>query len=310
MKPSPSIVVLGSVNADLVLRCAHLPGPGETVPGEDFQTLPGGKGANQAVACARLGGSVAFVGCVGGDAFGQQAREAMEREGINTTYLRTLAGERTGVAMIMVDARTSQNSIALAAGANASLGVTQVEAAAPAIQRASMLVCQLESPLPAVSHAIGIARRHGVPVLLNPAPAQPLPPELLAQVDILVPNETEAMQLAGLAPDARFDAAELAQRLRAQGPGTVILTLGGDGVCVATAQGVQRFEAPRVRAVDTTGAGDTFIGAFSVALCEGQAMADAIAFAQRAASISVTRPGAMAAMPTRRECDLPAVADA
>jgi len=310
MKQKPSIVVLGSVNADLVLRCAHLPGPGETVHGQDFQTLPGGKGANQAVACARLGGSVSFIGCVGSDALGQQARETLEREGISTPYLRTLAGERTGVAMIMVDERTGQNSIALAAGANAHLSVMQVEAAAPAIQRASLLVCQLESPLAAVSHAIGLARRHGVRVLLNPAPAQPLPAELLAQIDILVPNETEAAQLAGLAADARFEPAEVAQALRAQGPGTVILTLGSEGACVADAQGTRRLAAPRVQAMDTTGAGDTFIGAFSVALCEGRPIDEAIAFAQRAASISVTRPGAMAAMPTRRECDLPVPASA
>jgi ribokinase len=294
--------VLGSVNADLVLRCEHLPRPGETVHGQDFRTLPGGKGANQAVAAARLGARVEFIGCVGADPFGQQARDTLEREGVSTAHLRTLAGERTGVAVVLVE-HTGQNSIAIAAGANAHLGLPQVEAAAPVIGRAALLVCQLESPLPAVRRAIAIARGHGVPVLLNPAPAQPLPAELLAQVDVLVPNEGEAAQLLGLAPGAAFDAAEAAQALRALGPRTVIVTLGGDGVCVADARGTHRWPAPRVQPRDTTGAGDTFIGAYAAALWEGRPGDEAIAFAQRAAAISVTREGAMPAMPTRDECE-------
>jgi ribokinase len=300
--PSASIVVLGSVNADLVMRCERLPRPGETVLGEDLRTLPGGKGANQAVAAARLGARVEFVGCVGADAFGQNARDALQREGVGTTYLRTLAGERTGAAVVLVE-HSGQNSIAIAAGANARLSTAQVEAAAGAIQRASLLVCQLESPLPAVAHAIALAHRHGVPVVLNPAPAQALSPALLAQVDTLVPNEGEAAQLLGLAPGSTFDAAQAAQALRSRGPRTVIVTLGGEGVCIADANGIRRWAAPRVQPLDTTGAGDTFIGAYAAARCEGMSADDAIAFAQRAAAISVTREGAMVAMPTRAECE-------
>jgi ribokinase len=300
------IVVLGSVNADLALRCERLPRPGETVHGEDFQTVPGGKGANQAVAAARLGGRVEFIGCVGDDAFGAAARATLVREGVGTAGLRTRAGVPTGVAMILVE-RSGQNSIALAAGANASVDAALVDDAAATIACASLLVCQLETPLAAVQHAIGIARRHGVPVLLNPAPAQPLAPALLSEVDILVPNESEAALLLA-APSGALDAAAAAAALRGHNAATVIVTLGGEGVCIADERGTRRWPAPRVQAVDTTGAGDTFIGAFAVARQEGLGTDDAVRFAQRAAALSVTRAGAMASMPTRAECDRAAAA--
>lgn len=298
------IVVLGSVNADLVLRCERLPRPGETVHGQDFQTLPGGKGANQAVAAARLGGRVEFIGCIGDDAFGAVARATLERAGVGTAHLRARASVPTGVAMILVE-RSGQNSIALAAGANACLDIAQVDDAAATIARASLLVCQLETPLASVQHAIGIARRHGVPVLLNPAPAQPLAQALLAEVDILVPNESEAAEL--LAGEGSLDPAATAAALQTQGPGTVIVTLGGDGICIADLRGTRRRPAPAVQALDTTGAGDTFIGAFAVALQEGLDTDGAAAFAQRAAALSVTRAGAMASMPTRAELEGSAV---
>jgi len=294
------IVVLGSVNADLVLRCERLPRPGETVHGQDFQTVPGGKGANQAVAAARLGGRVEFIGCIGDDAFGATARATLERAGVGTVHLRARAGVPTGVAMILVE-RSGQNSIALAAGANACLDIAQVDEAAATIARASLLVCQLETPLASVQHAIGIARRHGVPVLLNPAPAQPLALALLAKVDILVPNESEAAEL--LPGGAALDPVAAAAALQRQGPGTVIVTLGGDGICIADPRGTRRRPAPVVQALDTTGAGDTFIGAFAVALQEGLDTDRAAAFAQRAAAFSVTRAGAMASMPTRAELE-------
>jgi ribokinase len=294
------IVVLGSVNADLVLRCERLPRPGETVHGKDFQTVPGGKGANQAVAAARLGGRVEFIGCVGDDAFGTTARATLERAGVGTACLRRHAGVATGVAMIMVE-RSGQNSIALAAGANACVDVAHVDGAAAVIAGASLLVCQLETPLATVRHAIGIARRHRVPVLLNPAPAQPLARALLAEVDILVPNETEAARL--LPPDTTPGPAAAAATLQRQGPATVIVTLGGDGICIADARGTRQRPAPAVQAVDTTGAGDAFIGAFAVALQEGLDTDAAAAFAQRAAAFSVTRTGAMASLPTRAELE-------
>ena len=253
------VVVLGSVNADLVLRCTALPLPGETVHGRDFRTLPGGKGANQAIAAARLGASVAFIGCVGDDDFGRTAQFVLAGEGVDTSHLHVVAGTATGVAMILVD-DAGQNSIALAAGANAALTTDHVDAAAP------LFVCQLESPLDVVRHAIGRARAAGVPVLLNPAPAQALPAALLADVDVLVPNETEAALLVG----SDLDPTAAATRLRALGPATVLLTLGADGLQVDTDGLAQRVPAPATGpVVDTTGAGDTFIGAFAAARVEG-----------------------------------------
>lgn len=297
---SRGVVVLGSVNADLVLRCPQLPLPGQTVHGRDFRTLPGGKGANQAVAAARLGASVSFIGCVGDDELGHNACRILAAEGIATRHLHRMAGTSTGVAMILVD-DAGQNCIALAAGANAALSTAHVDAAAAEIQGAALLICQLESPLPVVQHAVALARAAGVPVLLNPAPAQALPPELLAQVDVLVPNETEAAALIGLPPGAVFDAAAAAVSLRALGPRTVIITLGAQGVQLADDGLSLHLPAPVVRAVDTTGAGDTFIGAYAAARCEGAGLADAVAYAQRAAALSVTKAGAMAAMPRRDE---------
>ena len=301
---SRGVVVLGSVNADLVLRCAQLPLPGQTVHGRDFETLPGGKGANQAVAAARLGAAVSFIGCVGGDEFGRSARELLAAEGIDTQHLHLIDGVRTGVAMILVD-DAGQNCIALAAGANAALSVAHVDAASATIQGAALLICQLESPLPVVQRGIALARAAGVPVLLNPAPMQQLPAGLLAQVDILVPNETEAAALLDLPPGAGFDAAAAATQLRALGPRTVIVTLGASGVQIASDEIELHLEAPKVRAVDTTGAGDTFIGAYAAARCEGAGEIAAIELAQRAAAISVTRAGAIAAMPRRSELTLP-----
>jgi ribokinase len=294
------VVVLGSVNADLVLRCAQLPLPGQTVSGRDFQTLPGGKGANQAVAAARLGASVSFIGCVGDDEFGRNARQILASEGIDTQHLHTVTDASTGVAMILVD-DSGQNSIALAAGANAALRIAHVEAAKATIQGAGLLICQLECPLPVVQHGIALAHAAGVPVLLNPAPMQVLPAALLALVDTLVPNETEAAALLNLPPGAAFDAAAAAARLRELGPRTVIVTLGSNGVQLASDDINAHWAAPVVQAVDTTGAGDTFIGAYAAAWCDGASVSAAIEYAQRAAAISVTKVGAIAAMPRRKE---------
>jgi ribokinase len=281
------IVVIGSANVDLVVRCARLPAAGETVHGHSFATLPGGKGAHQAVAAARLGAAVRFVGCVGDDAFGAIAHAALAAEGIDLTGLRRVSGTPTGVALIAVD-DAGRNTITLAAGANACVGVADVDAAP--IAGAALVVCQLEVPVEVVAHAAARARGAGVPFLLNPAPASALPPTLLAQVDLLVPNETEAALLGG---DA--------SALRALGPRTVIVTLGERGVAVATAEGGWAEPAPRAHAVDTTGAGDAFVGALAAALVEGQPLRAAVGFAQRAAAISVTRPGAMAALARRDE---------
>lgn len=297
---SRRVVVLGSVNTDLVLRCSRLPIPGQTVAGRDYEALLGGKGANQAVAAARLGASVSFIGCVGDDEFGRNARRSLASEGIDTQHLHSVTGTTTGVAMILVD-DSGQNSIALAAGANAALSIAHVDAAKQTIQGAGLLICQLECPLPVVQHGIAIARAAGVQVLLNPAPMQALPSALLAQVDVLVPNESEAASLIGLASAESFDASVAAARLSELGPRSVIVTLGAAGVQLAS-NGVNiRLAAPAARAVDTTGAGDAFIGAYAAAWCDGAAVTAAIEYAQRAAAISVTRRGAIAAMPRRSE---------
>ena len=324
-KAAPRIAVLGSVNIDLVLRCPHLPTPGETLLGDGYQTLPGGKGANQAVAAARLGGAVDFIGCVGDDAFGQVARAALQHEGVATDRLRTVTGCATGVAMIFVDAATGENCIGLAAGANAELTIADVDAAAAVIEDAALLVCQLESPLQVVAYAVAQAHRAGVPVLLTPAPAQPLPVGLAPLLTWLVPNEGEAAVLAGLTgglaggpgvnvgagagagaganDSAGADSASAARRLVEMGFGCVVMTRGRHGVCIAE-RGLGRareFPARTVQPVDTTGAGDTFAGALAVALAEGSVLDAAVDFAQRAAAISVTRRGAMASMPRRAE---------
>jgi ribokinase len=325
-----SIVVVGSINMDLMVRCARLPAPGETVLGDDFSVVPGGKGANQAVAAARLGARVVMVGCVGDDAFGQRATAALATEGIDVSALVRLPGVATGVAMITVD-RRGENTIALAPGANAALSVAQVEAARAQIAGAALLVCQLETPLAAAGHAIALAHAHRVPVLLNPAPAQPLPPDWLAQIDLLIPNALEAIALSGEGagevagqgaseadgqpggdPGTHLDvevdgkAAAAAARLRAAGARTVLVTLGARGVLRADDRGVARFAAPVVTPVDTTGAGDTFVGAFATAFAEGLPLDDCVTFAQAAAAFSVTRRGAQAAMP--RRADLPGAA--
>ena len=298
------ILIVGSVNMDLMLRCGHLPGAGETVLGAGFNTAPGGKGANQAIAAARLGAKVAFVGCVGDDAFGQAAFDALQAEGINTQYLSRESGAATGVAMVITD-EAGENCIALAPGANALLSPAHIDAAQALFADASMLICQLESPLATVRHAIRVAVRHGVPVLLNPAPSQALPADLLRDIDWLVPNAGEAAALSGLGADAQASAAQSAELLRLAGPRTVLVTMGSDGVVAATAQGCIHRPAIHVQAVDTTGAGDTFVGALAAARFQGLALEAAIDLAQRAAAFSVTRGGAQASMPRLADLHLP-----
>jgi ribokinase len=295
------IVVVGSINMDLMLRCPHLPRPGETVAGRDFRTVPGGKGANQAVAAVRLGAQVELIGCVGNDPFGAEASAALRAEGVGLAHLCIVPQYATGIAMVLVD-DAGENSIALAPGANHALSVAQIDAAAPQIAAAGLLVCQLETPLAAVQRAIVAAHAAGVPVLLNPAPAQPLPGELLRQVELLVLNEGEAALLAGSAVNDTSQAADAAALLRRRGARTVLVTLGADGVVLADAQGCLHLPAHPARALDSTGAGDTFVGALAVACIEGCELRAAVDFAQSAAAFSVERVGAQASMP--RAADL------
>lgn len=294
------IVIIGSINMDLVLRVPRMPLPGETITGGQFRTIPGGKGANQAVACARLcaaGIKVAMVACLGDDAFGQQLRSALRADGVDDSHISTLADTASGIASILVDDH-GQNSIVLAGGANHALSPAHIDAARDLIAQAQIVVLQLETPLATVQHAIALARSLGKTVVLNPAPAQSLPASLLAQVDYLVPNEIEAAMLAG---DASEQIDTLVAGLRAKGSTNVLVTLGEKGVYAALGGSTQQFPAQVTKAVDTTAAGDTFIGGFVAALAEGCSETEAIAYGQRAAALSVARAGAQTSIPYRHE---------
>jgi ribokinase len=294
------VVVVGSLNMDLVARAQRLPVPGETLLGESFSTVPGGKGANQAVAAARLGARTAMIGCVGDDAFGQKLRAGLEADQVDSRAVRTVPGQSSGVAVIVVDEK-GRNGIVVVPGANGQLALEDVDRHAPLIAGARIVALQLEIPLTTVEHAARTARALGKIVVLNPAPAQPLSPALIACADFLVPNEVEAAILAGVPVDSVQSATEAARRLRAQGAANVLITLGERGVVVVTATGVQHCAARRVQALDTTAAGDTFIGGFCAALAAGRGITEAIAFAQAAAALSVTRTGAQTSIPFERE---------
>ena len=299
----PQIVVIGSANLDLLVKAERIPAPGETVVGGAFVTAAGGKGANQAVAAARLGGEVWFVGCVGRDGFGDRLEAEMAADGIYTDLLRRDPAEPTGVALIAVDAR-GQNAIVVAPGANHRLTPADIEAARPAIAAASAMIVQLEIPLETVEAAIDVARDFGARVILNPAPVRedcPLPDSLLAKVDVLTPNEYEAAHLLGLASPDGVDWSDAAVRLQAKGIGAVAITLGEVGCVLADSQGARAIPAVPVQAIDTTAAGDCFTGALAVALAEGLSLDDAARFASRAAALSVTRLGAQPSLPTRAE---------
>ncbi|GGW32537.1 ribokinase [Streptomyces xantholiticus] len=289
------IVVLGSTNMDLVAFVAHAPKRGETVTGREFRTIPGGKGANQAVAAARAGGEVAMIGAVGSDAFGPQLRHTLESCGVDTDLLRTTEGP-SGTAHIVVDDEGG-NAIVVIPGANGT--VTSLAHGEEAlIATADTLLLQLELPLSAVLDGAEAARRHGVRTVLTPSPAQPLPPELLAATDLLVPNEHEAATITGIA-----DPHSAAQELLRQVP-AVVITLGSAG-CLYAARDTEPITvpAPSVTAVDTTAAGDTFVGALAVALGEKKPVTQSLAWACTAAALSVQHPGASSSMPYRSEID-------
>lgn len=290
-----SIVVLGSTNMDLVAFVPKAPARGETVTGREFRTIPGGKGANQAVAAARAGADVSMIGAVGADDFGARLRAALEGSGVDTDLLRTAEGP-SGTAHIVVDDEGG-NAIVVVPGANGT--VTSLDHGDEAlIATADALLLQLELPLSVVTEGATTARRLGVRTVLTPAPAQPLPPELLAVTDLLVPNEHEAAALTGIA-DPHAAAAALLTLVP-----EVVITLGAAGSLHA-ARDSEPFAvaAPRVRAVDTTAAGDTFVGALAVALGEGRAVREALAWASSAAALSVQREGASSSMPYRLEID-------
>jgi ribokinase len=300
--PKQRILVVGSSNTDMIVKVGRIPKPGETILGGEFVTAAGGKGANQAVGAARAGGDVTFVARVGRDMFGDRAIAGLAADGIRVQHVSRDRTRPSGVALIFV-AKDGENSIAVAGGANGRLSPADVRKASRAFARASVVVMQLETPLETVRAAAALAARHGVPVILNPAPARPLPDALLKRVSILTPNQTEAGLLTGISVDSDTAAASAADSLLAKGVQTVVLTLGARGALVASRAGRQRVPSFKVKAVDTTAAGDVFNGALAVALAEGRPLVEAVRFGCAAAAISVTRFGAQPSAPGRAEIE-------
>ncbi|WP_027803276.1 ribokinase [Paraburkholderia dilworthii] len=300
---SSRVAVVGSLNMDLVARAPRLPHPGETLAGRTFAQVAGGKGGNQAVAAARLGAQVSMLGCVGADANGAQLRAGLEAEGIDCAAVET-GREATGVALIVVD-DASQNAIVIVAGSNGEVTPETIARHEAVLAAADVVICQLETPLDTVHAALAAARRLGKMVMLNPAPATgPLPAEWLPLIDYLIPNELEAAMLTGLPVGSPEEAATAAAVLRAAGARNVLVTLGPRGVQAALDGAAPvLYDAPKVKAVDTTAAGDTFIGGFAAQLAQGASVDAAIRFAQRAAALSVTRAGAQPSIPTRGELE-------
>ncbi|TDV53435.1 ribokinase [Pseudomonas helmanticensis] len=295
-----NVVVIGSLNMDLVTRAPRLPVGGETLIGHSFATVSGGKGANQAVAAARLGAQVAMVGCVGNDDYGVQLRDALLAEQIDCQAVSTVAGS-SGVALIVVD-DNSQNAIVIVAGANGAMTPAVIDRFDAVLQAADVIICQLEIPDATVGHALKRARALGKIVILNPAPAsRALPADWFAAIDYLIPNESEATVLSGLPVDSLESAESAASQLITMGAGKVIITLGAQGSLFANGQSFEHFPAPKVKAVDTTAAGDTFVGGFAAALANGKSEAEAIRFGQIAAALSVTRAGAQPSIPTQSD---------
>lgn len=299
---SKDIVVVGSSNSDLIIKSDKIPKPGETVMGGKFYQAAGGKGANQAVAAARAGGSVAFVACIGDDVFGGAALKGFKKDNINVDHVYVDPHEASGTALILID-KNGENSIAVASGANLNLNESHIKNAAEVINNSKVLLMQLEIPMTTVEAAAQIAHSAGVKVILNPAPAHALSDDLLKQLTILTPNETEAEILTGIEVKNLNDAKKAAEFLINKGVGLVIITLGTKGAFLATKDDSQLIEGFKVEAQDTTAAGDTFNGALAVAISEEKSVSDAIRFANAAAAISVTRIGAQPSAPQRGEID-------
>ena len=296
------ILVIGPSNTDMIIKLERLPTPGETIIGGDFATAGGGKGANQAVQCARLGAGVILLARIGKDPFGDRSVEQFRKEGIDTSFIIRDEEHHSGIALIFVD-KTGENMIAVAPGSNSFLSGDDVRGAREAFKLSSTLLLQLEIPLEPVETAVYLAKEEGLTVILNPAPAQPLPQSVLQNIDILVPNETEAKILCGFPPDEEIPAKKLGEMLLGKGVKRVIITLGSKGAIFIDSE--EEFDVPafRVQSVDTTAAGDSFCGALAVAIAEGKEMKEAIRFASACAAISTTRLGAQPSLPHRKEVE-------
>ena len=294
------ITVVGSANMDLTFRVPRLPAPGETACGTAFYKGFGGKGANQAVAAARLGAHVAFVGCVGADDFGKAIREELLRQGVGVTHLKTDPERPTGTAVILVD-DAAENAIVGVPGANLGLTPDDMEAAAALLRSSAFILAPCETMIETITAAFRIAHDAGRMCILNPAPARELPDELLRMIDVVVPNETELRMLTGRTTDSLDDVVAAAKVLRFRGPEVAIVTLGNRGALVVNAGGYEHLPGVPVTAVDTSGAGDAFCGALVAALAERKSLLDAARRANIVAARSVTRPGTQASYPRRTE---------
>jgi ribokinase len=300
MSTPPYILVVGSSNTDMVINTDHLPAPGETIIGQTFFMNPGGKGANQAVAAARLGGHVTFICKTGNDIFGKRSAEIFDNEGIDTSYLIEDPDNPSGVALITVD-DSAENTIVVASGSNGTLSKRDIEPYQNVIVNASIVLMQLEIPIATVEYVASVARSTSVKVILNPAPARQLPQSLLRNISIITPNEREAEMLTGIKVTDITSAEAAAAALAKSGIETVIITLGPKGALVYSDKTSRHIESLVVKAVDTTAAGDIFNGALAVALNEGMKLYEATSFACKAAAISVTRKGAQSSAPYRKE---------
>ena len=298
------LCVLGSVNADHVIRVPYFPRAGETLKGGHYHIAYGGKGANQAVAAARVRDTslvdVDFIACIGADDIGRAMKQAFVQDGINPEHIVEVADQMTGIAMIQV-ADSGENSIVISAGANAKLDENVVAQHQATIESADCLLVQLETPLQAVEKALKIAKTHHTQVILNPAPAQPLSDDILANIDMITPNETETALLTGVQVVDEQTAQQAANVFHQKGIQTVLITLGAKGAFLSENGNGEIIAGFKVIPVDTTAAGDTFNGSLAVALLEGKSMRDAVMFAHKASSISVTRMGAQSSIPTRAE---------
>lgn len=303
-RQKPKVCVVGSCNVDLLSRVPRIPAPGETLAGSSFQIGFGGKGANQAVMAAKLGADVRFVGRVGRDVFGTDTLRNFRELGIDTTYIGIDDTLSSGVAPIFVDENTGQNSIVIVHGANFGFGPDKVRAAKSAIQSAAVVICQLEIRVEASLEAFRVAREAANPpiTILNPAPAGDMPEELLRLTDIFIPNEIEAAALVNMPVDTDAQTEAAARALQARGPKTVIVTLGKRGALVVDGdQPAVLVPAQTVKAVDTTGAGDSFVGSLACLLAEGRPLRDAVATASAIATRSVLKHGTQSSFPTRAE---------
>ncbi|MDP3432044.1 MAG: ribokinase [Bacteroidota bacterium] len=294
------ILIVGSSNTDMVIKTHNFPAPGETILGGRFLMNAGGKGANQAVAAARLGGMVTFVGKIGDDIFGKQAVQQLEDEGINVDFVAVDPENPSGVALITVD-KKGENSIVVAPGSNGTLSAADFDKAIAELYESEYVLMQLEIPIPTVEHIARMAALKQKKVVLNPAPAAALTDELLQNLYIITPNETEAELLTGIKVTDESSALKAASALNEKGVEIVIITMGSAGAFLLANGNSEIIKAPKVEAVDTTAAGDTFNGALVVALSEGKTIQESIVFANKAAAISVTRIGAQSSVPFRKE---------